>query len=458
MTDAEDYDHPERDFPKMGEAIIVKPTLTPEEEDRVRKAIQKKIYYGGPVGAMLLTVIMPLSTFALHFMCSKGSCSVFSWANISFNFNDLLTAATHLLTAIVIAIVSYNLPIGSSTLSEPMLNGDCTKVRLQARSLSLLLGLPFSLFFFLPFFMPGKYIGFQYNHIYDNFHSYVVLCTALSFLTSYYLYKRSFSALKSSLNIHANTGSPIYEFFMGRELQPTILGANAKFMIIGASLAFRIIIDVAIYQSQNELHGGYGSPTLLLAIFGNGLNVLDYVLYEDNYLTTMAMKHDGVGFKFVFTKLVLEPMLISYHARYILINSYNLQAEAFMIFIFACVAGCTFWHRFVLADKGLFSRDKNHAEVDSYDYILATNGKRLLVDGWWKNCRHPNYLCAICLSLVCCLVTGFSGILPYTYFIYLAIYNVYRIKQNEDLCRFEYGEAWDVYCKKVPYKLIKYIY
>ncbi|GAB6025394.1 hypothetical protein CHUAL_011139 [Chamberlinius hualienensis] len=454
MSDADDH----QDFlEKEVEVTIVKPKLTPEAEDRIRKAIQKTIYYGGSTGAMLLTGLMPLSLFILHFMCFKDTCSISSWTSFSFSINELLDSAYYFGCILLPIFIIYNLPIGVSKLGEPMMNGDREKHRLQAVYVTLL-GIPFSSFILLPFFYHGQYSGFQYNHVYDNFHYYIMVSTIFSICLSIYLYMRSSYVPRSSLNIHGNTGSPVYDFFMGKEMQPTLLKGNLKALIIISSFVFRLIIDVALIQCQMIQRSGFGSPTLLLGLFGNFLLGFDYPLFEEQYLPSMTMKYEGVGFNFIFTKLVLEPMLITYNIRYIYINQYELTAEPVMILLFGIIACCILWNRFIVADRSLFTRYKDSAEVSTYSYILSPNGKRLLVDGWWSGCRHPNYLCTLCMTLACCLVTGFSGILPYSCFIYQVIYLVNRIKRNEDLCRFEYGEAWDIYCQKVPYKLIKYIY
>ena len=35
---------------------------------------------------------------------------------------------------------------------------------------------------------------------------------------------------------------------------------------------------------------------------------------------------------------------------------------------------------------------------------------------------------------------------------------MHRQARDEDWCKAKYGADWDKYCKKVPYKMIPYIY
>jgi len=51
-----------------------------------------------------------------------------------------------------------------------------------------------------------------------------------------------------------------------------------------------------------------------------------------------------------------------------------------------------------------------------------------------------------------------SHILPYFYVIYFTILLIHREARDEKQCRAKYGLAWDTYCRRVPYRIIPYIY
>jgi delta14-sterol reductase len=57
-----------------------------------------------------------------------------------------------------------------------------------------------------------------------------------------------------------------------------------------------------------------------------------------------------------------------------------------------------------------------------------------------------------------CLPTGFSSPIPYFYVIYFGILLAHRQTRDDEACKEKYGKDWETYCKKVPYKIIPYVY
>ncbi|HEY8431982.1 MAG TPA: hypothetical protein VIL20_26575, partial [Sandaracinaceae bacterium] len=82
----------------------------------------------------------------------------------------------------------------------------------------------------------------------------------------------------------------------------------------------------------------------------------------------------------------------------------------------------------------------------------------LLVSGWWGLARHTNYLGDLMMALAWCLACGFSSIVPYFYFIYFAPLLINRERRDHALCKAKYGADWDEYCRRVPYRIIPYVY
>ena len=54
--------------------------------------------------------------------------------------------------------------------------------------------------------------------------------------------------------------------------------------------------------------------------------------------------------------------------------------------------------------------------------------------------------------------TGFSTIIPYFYVIYFGALLVHREMRDEYNCRMKYGADWEKYCKRVPWRIIPYVY
>jgi 7-dehydrocholesterol reductase len=83
----------------------------------------------------------------------------------------------------------------------------------------------------------------------------------------------------------------------------------------------------------------------------------------------------------------------------------------------------------------------------------------LLTSGYWGKARHLNYTFELICCLTCCVTAGFgqSWFLPLLYFYFIAALIPHRILRDEEKCRKKYGQFWDVYCKKVPYRLIPHV-
>ena len=56
-----------------------------------------------------------------------------------------------------------------------------------------------------------------------------------------------------------------------------------------------------------------------------------------------------------------------------------------------------------------------------------------------------------------CLPAGFETPIPYFYVVYFGILLVHRQIRDDEQCKLKYGNDWDEYCKRVPYKIIPYI-
>lgn len=53
---------------------------------------------------------------------------------------------------------------------------------------------------------------------------------------------------------------------------------------------------------------------------------------------------------------------------------------------------------------------------------------------------------------------GVSHLLPYFYLLYFTALLVHREARDEQQCLQKYGLAWREYCRRVPYRIVPYIY
>ena len=96
--------------------------------------------------------------------------------------------------------------------------------------------------------------------------------------------------------------------------------------------------------------------------------------------------------------------------------------------------------------------------VEYYDYEGKKKKSNLLTSGYWGLARHLNYFLEINIALSTALPARGYGVLPYGYFIFITILVIHRVMRDEEKLRKKYGKGFDEYCKKVPYRLIPYIF
>ena len=123
-------------------------------------------------------------------------------------------------------------------------------------------------------------------------------------------------------------------------------------------------------------------------------------------------------------------------------------------------------------------------------YMETKTGSKLLVSGWWGVSRHINYFGDWIQTWPYSLPTGVAGytilaagtgadgavvmndgrevvqgdargwgmVVTYFYMIYFAVLLVHRGGRDDAKCSRKYGEDWEEYKRRVPWKIIPYIY
>jgi len=101
-------------------------------------------------------------------------------------------------------------------------------------------------------------------------------------------------------------------------------------------------------------------------------------------------------------------------------------------------------------------------ETVKASYTLADGKKKetpLLVSGWWGVARKINYTFELLATFFWCSPGGFQyGAWPFLKFLFLTILLIHRIYRDETKCREKYKKGWTDYCKRVPYRLIPFLY
>lgn len=292
--------------------------------------------------------------------------------------------------------------------------------------------------------------------VYDNYVPLLSASAALSLALSFYLYARS-SARGRLLAAGGSSGARLYDFFIGRELNPRLGALDLKeFCELYPGLIGWIAIDLSMaYKQYTQL--GHVTPAMALVCGFQALYVLDALWFEAAILTTMDITTDGFGFMLAFGDLAWVPFTYTLQARFLVDHPQALSPLAVAALLALKVTGYAFF-RGANSQKDLFRRDPEDPRVAHLRTLPTTRGTRLIVSGWWGIARHVNYLGDWLMGWAWCLPTGFQSVIPYFYVAYFGVLLVHRDRRDEAACRQKYGKDWDKYCSIVRYRLIPGIY
>lgn len=326
--------------------------------------------------------------------------------------------------------------------------------------------------FFAP---PGLAIDLSY--LYDEYVPLMVTSVVFSTVLSAYLYRRSFRRGAVLAEEGSRTGRAVYEFFLGRELNPRVeifeplRGWMKKmeswgwtttldlkeFCELYPGLIGWVLLNLGMAHKQLQLTGAL-SPSMILVNVFQAIYVLDSLVFERAILTTMDITTDGFGFMLAFGDLAWVPFSYSLQARVLVTSSPSLSTAALVAISALKLLGyATF--RGSNSQKDVFRRNPEDPRVRHLRTLATKRGTKLIVSGWWGISRHVNYLGDWLMGLAWCLPCGLEGgVLPYFYAAYFAVLLIHRELRDEESCRKKYGKDYDRYCELVPYRIVPGVY
>jgi len=298
------------------------------------------------------------------------------------------------------------------------------------------------------------------DYLYQNYERLAFVDIVLCFALSVWLYAGSFAEGKDGkkriLSHTGRSGNLIYDFFMGRELNPRSLSGSfdwKQFCELRPGLMLWVLLNIACAQEQYRTTGSVSGSMALLNLF-HAVYVWDSLYMERAILTTMDITTDGFGFMLVFGDLAWVPFTYNHPAKYLVRHDPNLSRSALALIFGLYVAG--YWvFRLSNRQKDIFRSDPNDPRVSHLSYMPTKRGTRLLTSGWWGLARKINYTGDYMMGLSYSLLCGFESIVPYYYALYFLILLVHRSIRDDELCREKYGaEDWNEYKRRVPYRFI----
>ncbi|XP_032145290.1 delta(14)-sterol reductase LBR isoform X5 [Sapajus apella] len=254
-------------------------------------------------------------------------------------------------------------------------------------------------------------------------------------------------------------GNAVYDFFIGRELNPRIGTFDLKYFCeLRPGLIGWVVINLVMLLAEMKIQSR-AVPSLAMILVNSFqlLYVVDALWNEEAVLTTMDIIHDGFGFMLAFGDLVWVPFIYSFQAFYLVSHPNEVSWPMASLMIVLKLCGYIIF-RGANSQKNAFRKNPSDPKLSHLKTIHTSTGKNLLVSGWWGFVRHPNYLGDLIMALAWSLPCGFNHILPYFYVVYFTMLLVHREARDEYQCKKKYGVAWEKYCQRVPYRIFPYIY
>nr|XP_033792668.1 delta(14)-sterol reductase LBR isoform X2 [Geotrypetes seraphini] len=423
-----------------------------KEENLMEKVSVKRkemeLEFGGKIGTFFMIFILPATVLFLLLICEQKDVSIRNMPAFE-NLWDVRVFGVFLLWFFVQALF-YLLPVGKVVDGMPLSNGKALKYRINGFYAFVLTATSVGVSLY---FKMGLY------YVYDHFLQLAVSATVFSVLLSIYLYVRSYKVPHEELSLAGNSGNLVYDFFMGRELNPCIGTFDLKYFCeLRPGLIGWVVINLVMLLAEMKAQN-LDAPSLSMILVNSFqfLYVVDALWNEEAILTTMDITHDGFGFMLAFGDLVWVPFVYSLQAFYLVNHPTKISWPIASAVIALNVFGYAIF-RGANSQKYAFRRNPNDPKLAHLKSIPTATGKNLLISGWWGLVRHPNYLGDIIMALAWSLPCGFNHILPYFYVIYFTCLLIHREARDERQCKKKYGLAWEKYCQRVQYRIFPYIY
>jgi delta14-sterol reductase len=252
------------------------------------------------------------------------------------------------------------------------------------------------------------------------------------------------------------------ELYLGRLENPQWAGGrvDAK-MVLYLAGAIMLELNLLSFAARHVmLHRGDPSPGVVLYTAMFTFFVAEYLNFEEVHLYTYDFFAERVGFKLGWGCLVFYPFFYGV-GLWSVAERPNPHTPTPLLVVHGVVFFCG-WalSRGANLQKFLF---KTRPGARLFGVLapetVEADGKRLLVSGFWGLSRHINYLGEILMAVGLTLALGYPGdVVAWLYPVYYVALLLPRQHADDKRCAEKYGALWEAYCRRVPYRIIPWVY
>ena len=252
------------------------------------------------------------------------------------------------------------------------------------------------------------------------------------------------------------------DLFLGRIENPQWLGgrvdAKMWLYLVGATMLGINLASFAMHQRLAHTDDPSSGVVLYFALFSFFL--CEYLFFERVHLYTYDFFAERVGFKLGWGCLVFYPYFYGIGLWAVAeLPSRSLGAGWLALAAITFFLGWSF-ARGANMQKYAFKRDPSAKFLGVLAPGVVTDGeKKLLASGFWGLSRHVNYLGEILMATGLTLALGYPGVWQtWLYPLYYVALLVPRQIDDDRRCAAKYGALWAEYVKRVPYRIVPFVY
>ncbi|KAM0518800.1 hypothetical protein ACHAP9_008886 [Verticillium nonalfalfae] len=272
---------------------------------------------------------------------------------------------------------------------------------------------------------------------------------------------------------HRISGYPIYDFFMGAELNPRMFGILDFKMFFMVRIPWFIIFGLSCGAAARQYERyGYVSGEVLFLVVAHYLYANACAKGEQLIISSWDIYYEKWGFMLIFWNLAGVPMSYSHCTIYLANHhpsEYKWNSVALVALYISYLFAYWIWdttnsqkNGFRAEERGQLVSRKTFPQlpwqtVKNPKTITSDKGDVIMVDGWLGYARKIHYTCDVYFALSWGLITGFRSPFPWFYPVFFSIMAIHRAERDHRRCREKYGEAWKQYEREVPYLYIPMI-
>ncbi len=250
------------------------------------------------------------------------------------------------------------------------------------------------------------------------------------------------------------------DFYLGRLPNPQWRRIDAKMALylIGATILELNILSFAAFHRAK--YADDPSPGVLLYCGLFTFFLCEYLFFEEVHLYTYDFMAERVGFKLGWGCLVFYPYFYGV-GLWTTAELPNPHTPTPLLVLF----GAIFFTGWVLSRGANLQKFtfKRNPEAKAFGVLnprpLSANGRHVLTGGFWGLSRHVNYLGELLMASGLALSLGFPTHLgPWLYPLYYLVLLIPRQLDDDRRCAEKYGPLWDEYKKRVPYRIVPFVY